>query len=335
MTEPARSVREIRISVVVPLYNEEAVLAELRRRLLGVLEQLTSDFEVVLVDDGSSDRTAERIREMHREDARIKCVELSRNFGHQSAVTAGLAFASGDVTCVMDADLQDPPEILASLLSEWEKGSDVVYAIRRERKEHWAKVALYGLFYRLLARLSTIPMPIDAGDFCLISRRALDELNRLPEKDRYVRGLRAWVGFRQTGVAYDRDARRLGESKYGFFGLLRLAINGIVSFSDKPLVFLTVVGLVVSCLAFLYAAYLALVKLVSGGIITGYSSLMVAILFLSGIQLLALGVVGLYLSKIFNEVKARPSYIVRATSGLPPPRGDGISAGWSIDAPRR
>ena len=319
MTEPTRSLREIRISVVVPLFNEEAVVGELRRRLLGVLERLGSDFEVILVDDGSRDGTAELMRAMHREDPRIKCIELSRNFGHQPAVTAGLAYATGDVTCVMDADLQDPPEMLVSLLTEWEKGSDVVYAVRRERKEHWAKVALYEIFYRLLARLSTIPMPLDAGDFCLISRRALDELNRLPEKDRYVRGLRAWVGFRQTGVAYDRDARQLGTSKYSFFGLLRLAINGIVSFSDKPLVFLTVIGASVSALAFLYAAYLAFAKLTSGGIITGYSSLMVAILFLSGIQLLALGVVGLYLSKIFNEVKARPSFIVRATWGLAAP----------------
>ena len=316
-----RSAREARVSVVVPVYNEETVLPELRRRLGAALAGLGAGFEVILVDDGSSDASAGMLDRMHEEDPHFKCVHLSRNFGHQAAVTAGLEFASGDVTCVMDADLQDPPELLASLLSEWEKGSDVVYAIRRERKEHWARVALYDLFYRILARLSTIPMPLDAGDFCLISRRALDELNRLPEKDRYVRGLRAWVGFRQTGVAYERDARHAGKSKYSLIGLTRLALNGIISFSDKPLVYVTLAGLGVSVLASLYGSYLVLTKLLFGGIITGYSSLMGAVLFLSGIQLLALGVVGLYLSKIFNEVKARPTYIVRETRGLEARRG--------------
>jgi dolichol-phosphate mannosyltransferase len=325
MADPARSTGAARVSVVVPVFNEEAVLPELRRRLCAVLPALCSDFEIVLVNDGSSDGTAALIDTMNHEDPRIRCVHFSRNFGHQAAVTAGLTFASGDVACVMDADLQDPPEVLAALLADWEKGSDVVYAVRRERKEHWAKVALYGLFYRILARLSSIPMPLDAGDFCLISRRALDELNRLPEKDRYVRGLRAWVGFRQTGVVYERDARKQGESKYSLFGLLRLGVNGIVSFSDKPLIYLTVIGLVISSLAFLYAGWLVLSKLLFGGIITGYSSLMVAILFLSGIQLLAFGVIGLYLSKIFHEVKARPSYIVRATRGF----GEGVAEGRS------
>jgi dolichol-phosphate mannosyltransferase len=325
MADPVRSTGAARVSVVVPVFNEEAVLPELRRRLCAVLGELCPDFEIVLVNDGSSDGTAALIDAMNHDDPRMRCVHFSRNFGHQAAVTAGLVYASGDVVCVMDADLQDPPEVLAAMLADWEKGSDVVYAVRRERKEHWAKVALYGLFYRILARLSTIPMPLDAGDFCLISRRALDELNRLPEKDRYVRGLRAWVGFRQTGVVYERDARQRGESKYSLFGLMRLGVNGIVSFSDKPLIYLTVIGLLISSQAFLYAGWLALSKLLWGGIITGYSSLMVAILFLSGIQLLAFGVVGLYLSKIFHEVKARPSYIVRATRGFE----DGVAGGRS------
>jgi dolichol-phosphate mannosyltransferase len=318
-----RSARQARVSVVIPVFNEAAVLPELRQRLCAALGGSDAGFEVVLVDDGSGDASPGMIDRMHEEDPRFKCVHFSRNFGHQAAVTAGLAFATGDVACVMDADLQDPPELLASLLSEWEKGSDVVYAIRRERKEHWTQVALYGLFYRILARLSTIPMPLDAGDFCLISRRALDELNRLPEKDRYVRGLRAWVGFRQTGVSYERDARRAGESKYSLMGLTRLGLNGIISFSDKPLVYVTVAGIGVSALAGLYGTYLVVTKLLFGGIITGYSSVMGAVLFLSGIQLLALGVVGLYLSKIFNEVKARPTYIVRETRGFETRAGRG------------
>jgi len=218
----------------------------------------------------------------------------------------------------MDADLQDPPEVLLRLLAEWEKGSDVVYAVRRERKEHWAKVALYDLFYRLFARLSSVPMPLDAGDFSLLSRPALDAMNRLPEKERFVRGLRAWIGFRQTGVIYERQARAGGSSKYGLVGLARLAMNGLVSFSDKPLIVVMLFGLAISAAAFVYGGYLVARKLVWGGVVTGYASMMAALLFLSGIQLLAMGVVGLYLSKIFQEVKARPAYVVRSLRGFAP-----------------
>lgn len=316
MTTPPRSTSEAFVSVVVPVYNEEDVLPELRRRLCAVLGDQGLRFEVILVDDGSSDATPELIRSFHQEDPRWKGVHLSRNFGHQPAITAGLAYAGGDIVCVIDADLQDPPEVLPRLMAEWEKGYDVVYAVRRERKERWAFVALAAFFYRLLARLSTIPMPVDAGDFCLVSRRVLDELNRLPEKERYVRGLRAWVGFRQTGVSYERSARSLGRSKYSLWALSRLALNGIISFSDRPLILVAIAGTVVSALAFAYGLYLVGLRIFFGGIVTGYASLMAAILFLSGVQLMAIGVLGLYLSKIFQEVKARPSYVVRATRGL-------------------
>jgi len=316
MTEPSRSARDARLSVVVPVYDEEAVLPQLRRRLEAVLSSLAADFEVLFIDDGSSDGTARMLAAFHAEDPRLKCVHLSRNFGHQAAVSAGLALASGDLVCVMDADLQDPPELLPQLVAEWEKGNDVVYAIRRERKESRVLVALFALFYRLLARLSTIPMPVDVGDFALVSRRVLDELNRLPEKERYVRGLRAWVGFRQTGVAYERSARELGRSKYSLSALARLALNGIVSFSDKPLILVTIAGLAISCAAFLYGLTLVGIRIFWGGIITGYASLMGALLFMSGIQLVALGIIGLYLSKIFQEVKGRPTYLVRETRGI-------------------
>lgn len=311
-----RSAERARLSIVVPVYNEEAVLPELRARLCRVLEGAAADFEVILVDDGSSDGTPELVDALHDEAPRFKCIHLSRNFGHQAAVTAGLAAAGGDVVCVMDADLQDPPELLPRLLAEWEKGFDVVYAVRRERKEHWALVRLYQLFYRLMAWLSTIPMPLDAGDFCLLSRRVVDELQGLPEKERYVRGLRAWVGFRQTGVPYERDARQAGASKYSIAGLARLALNGIVSFSDRPLLLVTGTGLAISLLAFLYGAWLVVVRLFLGGIVTGYASMMSALLFLSGVQLVAIGVLGLYVGKIFQEVKARPTYVVRSTRGL-------------------
>jgi len=318
VSAPAPSLASALVSVVVPVFNEEAVLQELRRRLLETLERAGARFEVIFVDDGSADGTAALVDQMHAEDARLKCVHLSRNFGHQAAVTAGLHHARGDAVCVMDADLQDPPEVLLRLLAEWEKGSDVVYAVRRARKEHWAKVALYGLFYRLLARLASISMPLDAGDFSLVSRRALDAMNRLPEKERFVRGLRAWVGFRQTGVVYERDARSGGRSKYTLLGLARLAMNGLVSFSDKPLIVVMLGGLAISAMAFLYGAWLVLVKLLFGGVVTGYASLMAALLFLSGIQLVAMGVVGIYLSKIFQEVKGRPTYVVRSLRGLEP-----------------
>jgi len=292
------------------------VLAEFRRRLVSTLEQVDAGFEVVFVDDGSTDETARIIDCMHGEDPRFKCVHLSRNFGHQAAVTAGLRYASGDVTCVMDADLQDPPEVLIRLLAEWEKGHDAVYAVRQTRREKRLKVAFYKLFYRALTRLSDVPMPLDAGDFCLLSRRVVNEINRLPEKERFVRGLRAWVGFTQVGVAYDRDVRFAGESKYGFAGLIGLAVNGIVSFSDKPLIYVVVSGSMISVAAFLYGAYLIARRLLYGNVITGYASLMSGVLFLSGVQLLALGVIGIYVSKVFQEVKARPTYIVRSLLGI-------------------
>jgi glycosyltransferase involved in cell wall biosynthesis len=288
-----------------------------------VLERSGARFEVIFVDDGSRDGTGALVDAMHDEDARFKCVHLSRNFGHQAAVTAGLHHARGDVAAVMDADLQDPPEILLRLLAEWEKGSDVVYAVRRARKEHWLLVRLYELFYRLMARLASIPMPLDAGDFSLVSRPVLDAMNRLPEKERFVRGLRAWVGFRQTGVVYERDARAGGRSKYDLLGLARLAMNGLISFSDKPLIVVMLLGIAISLGAFGYGIALVVRKLVWGGVLTGYASMMGALLFLSGIQLVAMGVVGIYLSKIFQEVKARPTYVVRSLRGIEP---EGCSA---------
>ena len=300
----------------MPIFNEMDVLAEFRRRLVSTLEQVDAGFEVVFVDDGSNDETPRLIDAMHREDPRFKCVHLSRNFGHQAAVTAGLRYASGDVTCVMDADLQDPPEVLIRLLAEWENGHDAVYAVRQTRRENRLKVGFYKLFYRALTRLSDVPMPLDAGDFCLLSRRVVNEINRLPEKERFVRGLRAWVGFTQVGVAYDRDVRLAGESKYGFAGLIGLAVNGIVSFSDKPLIYVVVCGSMISVAAFLYAAYLIARRLLYGNVITGYASLMSGVLFLSGVQLLAMGVIGIYVSKVFQEVKARPTYIVRSLLGI-------------------
>jgi dolichol-phosphate mannosyltransferase len=326
-------VTRARVSVVVPIFNEIALLGELRERLTATLAPLNPDFEVVIVDDGSTDGSSAVADQMHAADPRFRCVHLSRNFGHQPAVSAGLRYASGDVICVMDGDLQDPPEVIPTLVADWEKGSDVVYGIREGRKEHWALVALYALFYRLLARLSTVAIPLDAGDFCLISREVADQINRLPERERFLRGLRTWVGFRQTGVRYQRDGRRAGESKYSLVGLMRLALNGIVSFSDKPLVYVMIIGLLTSCGAFLYGAYLVAYTLLFGGVITGYASLMAGLLFLSGIQLTAVGIACIYLATIFKEVKGRPSYIVGSLRGIET-KGAGVEAD-EVTAPSR
>jgi dolichol-phosphate mannosyltransferase len=312
-------VTRARISVVVPIFNENALLDELRERLTATLQRLNPDFEVVLVDDGSTDGSSATADQMHGADPRFRCVHLSRNFGHQAAVTAGLRYASGDLICVMDGDLQDPPEVLPAFVADWEKGSDVVYGIRESRKEHWALVALYALFYRLLARMSTVAIPLDAGDFCMISREVADQINGLPERERFLRGLRPWVGFRQTGIRYQRDARRAGRSKYSFVGLLRLAVSGIVSFSDKPLIYVMIVGLLTSAVSILYGAYLVAYTLLFGGVITGYASLMAGLLFVGGIQLTALGIVSIYLATIFKEVKGRPSYIVSSLRGIEAP----------------
>ncbi len=316
MSDKSRSARTYRLSVVIPVLNEQQVLPELHRRLHKALENTGADFEVIFVDDGSTDKTPDLLDQIHSQHPRFKYIRFSRNFGHQAAITAGLEHSGGDVTCIMDADLQDPPEILADLLEKWEQGYDVIYAVRRRRKESWIKVALYHLFYRVLSRLSAVPMPMDAGDFCLISRAALTQLNALPEKERFVRGLRAWVGFDQVGVQYERDARKAGRPKYTMISLLRLALSGIVSFSHKPLIYVVMMGLLVSAAAFVYGSYLVLLRIFLGGQITGFASLMSGILFLSGIQLISLGVIGVYVSKIFTEVKSRPTYVIKTICGL-------------------
>ncbi|OFW66961.1 MAG: hypothetical protein A2Y74_00540 [Actinobacteria bacterium RBG_13_63_9] len=304
------------MSVVVPVFNEEAVLSELRHRLTATLEKTSARFEVIFVDDGSFDSTPALSDRICDEDPRFKCVHLSRNFGHQAAVSAGLRYAGGDVICLMDADLQDPPEILPRLLAQWEKGADAVYAVRRDRKEHWFIVVLYHFFYRILSHLSSVSIPLDAGDFCLLSREVVDAINRLPEKERFVRGLRAWVGYNQVAVEYARDARHGGQSKYSLLGLTRLAITGIVSFSDRPLLYVTIAGLVISGAALIYGAFLVVLAIAFKHLVTGYASLMSAVLFLGGIQLVAIGLVGIYVGRIFREVKGRPTYVVRSLHGL-------------------
>ena len=302
---------ERRISVAIPLHDEEAVLPELIRRVGTVLDALPGGpHEIVLVDDGSRDRTFDLVREAAERDPRIVGVRLSRNFGHQAALTAALEMVSGDVVVVMDGDLQDRPEEIPRFLEEYERGHDVVYAQRTRRKEGPALRASYYLFYRLLNRVSELEVPVDSGDFALLSRRVVDQLNRLPERHRYLRGLRAWVGYPQAGIPVERDARAGGEPSYSARKLLRLGFDGIFAFSVTPLRVAWMFGAVASGAASIYALYAIVERLFLGGTPQGFTALIVAIVFFAGIQLLFLGLIGEYLGRVYDEAKGRPHYVM-------------------------
>jgi len=312
------------ISIVVPCYNEKEVLDELYQRLSAAAESWGEPFEVIVVDDGSEEETWQRIEAIHQRDPRWKAVRFSRNFGHQTAVSAGIARATGQAVIVMDADLQDPPEQLHRFLAAWHDGYDVVYGVRRKRKEGPLLRVCYHLFYRILAGSASQPIPTDSGDFCLMDRKVVDLLNAMPERNRFVRGLRAWVGFRQMGIEYARDARRGGEPKYTLAKLVRLAVDGLFSFSTVPLRLATYLGLVVSTIAFLGAVFTLVQRLFHDWFariglepVPGFATTVIAILFLGGVQLICLGIMGEYIGRIYDEVKGRPSWIVRQTLGLP------------------
>ena len=299
------------LSVVIPVYNEEKVLPELCRRLYQTMSAIGKPWEVIFVNDGSQDRSSEVLRAIPPGDGQVKIVEFSRNFGHQAAITAGIDCARGDAVVVMDSDLQDPPEILSQMVERWGQGVEVVYAVRKRRKESWFKRACYYLFYRLIRILSTMDIPLDAGDFCLMDRCVADQLRRLSEHGRFVRGLRAWVGFRQEPLEYERSARFAGESKYTGHKLFRLALDGIFSFSYAPLRLATFIGLIVSLAAFVEGGRIIYLKLFVGQFIHGLAALSVFVLFLGGIELLFLGLVGEYVGRVYEEVKGRPTYIVK------------------------
>ena len=309
------------VSLVIPVYNEEATLdalfATLRERLAG----LGVSFEVVLIDDGSRDRTGEMIAEMTRRDRRFRSVHFSRNFGHQAAVTAGLHFARGSAVVVMDADLQDPPQLLTSMIARWREGYHVVYAQRVKRHaEGVLKRGIAFAYYRLLQRLTDVDIPADTGDFCLMDRRVVDLLNRMPERNRYLRGMRAWLGFRQTAVPFERPPRVAGEPKYTFFKSLGLGINGIVGFSRVPLRIATYLGMTASAFSIVLAIWAVYQRFVGNDTVRGWASTLVVILLLGGAQLLMIGIVGEYLSRIYDEVKQRPMYVIGDLRGF---EGDG------------
>jgi polyisoprenyl-phosphate glycosyltransferase len=324
-----------RVSLAIPLYNEEAVLPELLRRSTAVLDGIPGGpHEIVLVDDGSSDRTWELLEGAAEKDSRLVVVALSRNFGHQTALGAALDYVSGDVAVLMDGDLQDPPEAIPTLLDSYRQGYDVVYVRRVNRKESWWLRICYYVFYRLLAALSSTRLPLDAGDFGLMSRRVVDEIRRMPEHHRYLRGLRTWVGFRQIGVPIERSARRAGRTKYSPLKLLKLASDGIFAFSIVPLraaAMLGAIAIVLSCLFSLYSLY-AKFWLHSP---QGFTALILAITFLSGVNLFFLGIIGEYVGRVYEETKARPHYVVqravnqRASQGAETPARTGIAKVWT------
>ena len=303
------------ISIVVPIYNEEENIALLYSRLVTVLVDTQTDFEIVFVDDGSRDRSVDRLKEFEALDKRVVVVELARNFGHQVAITAGLDFARGKAIAVMDADLQDPPEVLPEFIAKWREGHDVVYAIREKRKESWLKRICYAFFYRLLRRVANVDIPLDAGDFCIMDRRIVDLLKSMPERSRFIRGIRSWVGLNQIGLPFERHARHAGTTKYSVGRLMLLALDGLISFSFVPLRIITLLGLSVSFLSMLMAVFFFVKKLIYGLSPPGFASLITSIFFLAGIQLITLGVIGEYVGRIFEEAKRRPMYILRRVSG--------------------
>lgn len=301
----------MRVSVVVPVYNEERTIAELLARLRSTLATIgQGPHEIIMVDDGSTDRTAEILQRETEQDPGLMGIVFSRNFGHQAALTAGLDHSSGDVTIVMDGDLQDPPEAIPLFLEKYHEGFDVVYAQRVQRKESWWLCLCYHLFYRIIGTLSGVQLPLDAGDFGLMSARVVEQLRRMPEHHRYLRGLRAWVGFPQTGVPIPRAARYAGEPKYTAAKLLKLAFDGIFSFSIAPLRFAAISGAVAMCISVAYAAYALYAKFFQGHSPQGFTALIVAITFLAGVQLFFMGVIGEYLGRLFEASKQRPIYIV-------------------------
>ena len=303
---------KIRLSVVVPAFNEQEVLPEFHRRMAAVLAGIPGRCEVVYINDGSRDTTLQVMLDLRARDARVCIVDLSRNFGKEIALTAGLDYARGEAIVVIDADLQDPPELIPQMIQQWEEGYDVVFAKRTLREgETWFKKATAKIFYRIMQRVSRVDVPSDTGDFRLLSRRALNALKQLREHHRFMKGLFAWIGYPSKAVLYRRDSRFAGETKWNYWNLWTLAIEGFTSFTTAPLKVATYVGVLVAFSSFLFALFIIYKTLVYGNSVTGYPSLMVVVLFLGGMQLMALGIIGEYLGRMFMETKQRPLYLIK------------------------
>ncbi|MGB3691348.1 MAG: glycosyltransferase family 2 protein [Spirulinaceae cyanobacterium] len=305
-------------SLVIPIYNEESNLPELYRRLNSASKSWAGEVEFVFVNDGSRDRSLALLQELQQQDSRICYLSFARNFGHQIAVTAGLNFVRGQAVVVMDGDLQDPPELIPQMLHLWQEGYQVIYAQRSKRKqESWGKRLPAYIFYRLLKRLTDVDIPTDTGDFCLMDRRVVDLLNKMPERNRYIRGLRSWVGFRQKAIRFERDPRFSGEVKYTFAKSFAFAMNGLVSFSVVPLRLSTYMGLLAAGVAIIMAGMVLYWRIVSpNSPLTGFATIAIAIFFLGAVQLVSIGILGEYIGRIYEEVKGRPLYVLSEIAGF-------------------
>ncbi len=305
-------------SFLIPVYNEEETLPEMYRRIRPIMDRMEGPVELVLINDGSRDRSLEIMRDLRAQDPRICYLSLARNFGHQVAVTAGLNFVRGQAVVILDADLQDPPELIPEMIKLWKQGYHVVYGQRTQRRrESWFKRLTAYVFYRLLKRLADVDLPTDTGDFCLMDRQVIDTLNQMPERNRYIRGLRSWIGFRQTPIMFERDPRFAGEVKYTFTKSLALAINGLVSFSKVPLRISTYVGLFAAAIALLMVVLVLYWRLFEqDSSLTGYTTIIIAVFFLGAVQLVSIGILGEYIGRIYEEVKGRPLYTVAEVAGF-------------------
>lgn len=303
--------KPIDISIVVPLYNEEAVFDKLVQRLTAVIDQAKFSCEVILINDGSIDKTDQLIETICKKDNRFVGIILSRNHGHQLAVSAGLAHVRAKQgAMIIDGDLQDPPELVVDFYELLMNGYDVIYAIRKNRKESFLKKLAYSAYYRLQKKISSFNIPIDSGDFSMLSRRVVDTMNDMPEQSRYLRGMRAWVGFKQIGFEYDRDERHAGETKYSWSKLFELAFNGIFNFSDFPIKFITRLGFLTVLFSLIYFAYNVYRKLIYNDVPQGFTATILAIILFSGVQLISLGLIGEYVLRIYNQVRNRPLFVI-------------------------
>lgn len=304
-------------SIIVPIWNEEQVIPELYKRVVNIMDSTGQRWELVCVNDGSRDRSLAMLLELNAKDPRVKVIDFSKNFGHQVAISAGADFAEGDAVIVMDADLQDPPDVVLRMIEQWRAGYEVVYAVRAKREgETWFKLITAKAFYRLLRGVANIDIPVDAGDFRLMDRRVVLAMRRLREKHRFMRGLSSWVGFKQIGVEYERAERFAGETKYPLRKMIRLAINAITSFSYLPLQLATYVGFALAFLSLIGIILTIILRLSGSDAFHGQATTLVSVLFLGGIQLIFLGIIGEYLGRIYDEVKGRPLYIVSHAYGF-------------------
>lgn len=308
----------MKYSLIVPVYNEEENLLQLYERLKKTMNKLGKNYEIIFIDDGSADHTISLLFSLHEKDPRVKIIHFSRNFGHQAAVSAGLQHCSGNYTAILDADLQDPPEILPLFFSKLDEGYDTVYAVRKKRKESFIKRTAYSLFYKLLKTVASIDIPLDSGDFCVMKKKVVNALNSLPERNRFIRGLRSWVGFKHIGIEYERSARYAGTSKYTLSKLFKLAFDGIFSFSYVPLQIMFYAGLgslALSILGIFLAVYFKFFTSYYNRV-PGFATTIILVMFMGGLQLFSIGIIGEYMRRMYDEIKQRPQYIIESTTGF-------------------